>query len=167
MHFLRQIVQALSQIVKQRLRQWTKPDNHTLVLNTALDLTRPKSELMLEDLLLRQQLIVMGRQVERPRLTWRDRTLLVFWASKLRTWKETPVIVQPETVLRWHRELFKRFWKRKSKPQQKQGGPLLKDDLVALIKRIVKENLTWGQSGFGESCSSWGFESARARFKRI
>ena len=61
MHFLRQIVHSLSQTVKQRLRQWTKPDNHTLVLNTALDLTRPKPELVLENLLLRQQLIVMKR----------------------------------------------------------------------------------------------------------
>ncbi len=48
MHFLRQIVHSLSQAVKQRLRQWTQLDNHTLVLNTVLDLTRPKSELMLE-----------------------------------------------------------------------------------------------------------------------
>ena len=54
------------------------------------------------------------------------------------------IIVQPDTVLRWHCELFKRFWKRKSKPQQKQGRPPLKDNLIALIRRIAKENLTWG-----------------------
>lgn len=47
-------------------------------------------------------------------------------------------------MLRWHRELFRRIWRRKSKPHQKQGRPPLTDDLVALIKRIVKENLTWG-----------------------
>ncbi len=88
MHFLRQIVHSLSQTVKQRLCQWTKPGNHTLVLNTALDLTRPKSELVLENLLLRQQLIVMKRQTNRPKPTWRDRTLIVFLASKLCTWKE-------------------------------------------------------------------------------
>ena len=63
MHFLRQIVHSLSQAVKRRLRQWTKPDNHTLVLNTALDLTRPRSELMLETALLRQQLIVLDQQI--------------------------------------------------------------------------------------------------------
>jgi len=48
MHFLRQIVHSLSQAVKRRLRQWTKPDNHSLALNTALDLTCLKSELVLE-----------------------------------------------------------------------------------------------------------------------
>jgi len=145
------------QAVKQRLRQWTKPDNHTLVLNTALDLTRPKSELILENLLLRQQLIVLKRQVNRPKLTWRDRTLLVLLASKLRTWKETLVIVQPETVLRWHRELFKRFWKRKSKPQQKQGRPPLTDDLVELIKlgiRVSKSTIQRYMEGVRQSSPS-------------
>ena len=144
MNFLRQIVHSLCQAVKQRLRQWTKPDNHTLALNAALDITRSKSELVLENALLRQQLIVLQRQTKRPKLTWHDRALIVFLASKLRTWKEALIIVQPDTVLRWHRELFKHFWKRKSNPKQKQGRPPLTDDLVALIKRVVKENLTWG-----------------------
>ncbi len=144
MNFLRQIAHSLSQAVIQRLRQWTKPDNHTLALNAALDLTRSKSELILENALLRQQLIILQRQTKRPKLTWRDRSLIVLLSSKLRAWKDALIIVQPDTVLRWHRELFKRFWKRKSKPQQKQGRPPLADDLVALIKRIVKENLTWG-----------------------
>jgi putative transposase len=144
MNFLRQIAHSLSQVVIQRLRQWTQPDNHTLVLNAALDLTRSKSELLLELALLRQQLIVFQRQSKHPKLTWKDRSLIVLLSSKLSTWKQALVIVQPDTVLRWHRELFKRFWSRKSKPKQKQGRPPLTDDLVAQIKRMAKENLTWG-----------------------
>lgn len=46
-------IDALGQAVKQRLRQWTKPDNHALVLNAAVDLTRSKTELVLENALLR------------------------------------------------------------------------------------------------------------------
>jgi putative transposase len=144
MNFLRQIVHCVCQAVKQRLRQWTQPDNHTLALNTALDLTRSKSELMRENVLLRQQLIVLHRQTKCPKLIWRDRSLIVLLASKLRTWKEALIIVQPDTVLRWHRELFRRIWRRKSKPQPKQGLPPLTNDRVALIKQMVKENLTWG-----------------------
>ena len=144
MNLIRQSVQSLFQVVKQRLRQWTKPDNHSLLINAALDLTRPKSELILENALLRQQLIILKRQSKRPRLTWRDRSLIVLLSSKLRTWKEALIIVQPDTVLRWHRELFKRFWKRKSKTLPKQGRPPLTDDLVALIRRMAKENRTWG-----------------------
>ena len=109
-------IDSLCQSAKQRLRQWTKPDNHALVLNAAMDLTRSKPELVLENMLLRQQLIVLKRQVKRPALTWRDRTLFVLLASKLRTWKQALVIVQPETVLRWHRDLFRWVWRRKSRP---------------------------------------------------
>ena len=84
-----------------------KPDNHDLVLNAAVDLTRSKPQLVLENMLLRQQLIVLKRQVKRPALTWRDRTLFVLLARKLRTWKQALVIVQPDTLLRWHRDLFR------------------------------------------------------------
>jgi putative transposase len=139
-----QSIGSLCQAVKHYLRQWTKPDNHSPALNVATDLTRTKSELMLENALLRQQLIVLERQVKRPTLTWRDRALFVLLASKLRMWKEALVIVQPDTLLRWHRELFRRLWRRKSKPQQKRGRPPLTDEVVALIKRIAKENLSWG-----------------------
>ncbi len=61
MSFLHQRVHSLHQAVKQWLRQWTEPDNHARVLNAALDLTRCKSELVLENALLRQQLIVLER----------------------------------------------------------------------------------------------------------
>jgi hypothetical protein len=69
--------------------------------------TRGKQELVLENMFFRQQLIVLKRHVKRPALSWRDRTPFVLLASKLPTWKQALVIVQPETVLRWHRELFR------------------------------------------------------------
>ena len=141
--FVRQSIDSLCQAARQRLRRWTKPDNHALSLNAALDLTRSKSELLLENMLLRQQLIVLKRQVKRPALTWRDRTLFVLLASKLPTWKEALVIVQPETVLRWHRELFRWVWRRKSRPR-KRGRPPLSGDIVDLIKQMAQENLSWG-----------------------
>jgi len=57
-----------------------------------MDLTRSKPELVLENMLLRQQLIVLKRHVKRPALTWRDRALFVLLVSKLRTWKAALVI---------------------------------------------------------------------------
>lgn len=72
------------QAVKRNLRQWTKPDNKALVLSTALDVTRSKPELVLENMLLSQQLIVLKRQVKRPALSWRDRTLFVRWQARCR-----------------------------------------------------------------------------------
>jgi hypothetical protein len=53
MDFLLQPVRSLLQAIKQRLRQWTKPDNYGPVLDVALDLTCSKSELMIENALLR------------------------------------------------------------------------------------------------------------------
>jgi transposase InsO family protein len=120
-----------------------KPASHDLVLNAAVDLTRSKPELVLENILLRQQLVVLKRQVKRPALTWRDRALFVLLTSKLPTWKESLVIVQPETVLRWHRDLFRWVWRRKSRPR-KRGRPPLSDDIVDLIKQLAQENRTWG-----------------------
>jgi transposase InsO family protein len=64
-------------------------------------------------------------------------------ASKLPTWKQALLIVQPEAVLRWHRELFRWAWRRKSRPG-KRGKPPLSDDVVALIKQMAEENRTWG-----------------------
>ena len=76
-------VNALRQAVKRRVRRWTKPGSQSLALNAVSDLTRSKSELVLENALLRQQLIVLQRHVKRPTLTWRERALLVLFASKL------------------------------------------------------------------------------------
>ena len=59
---------SLVQAVKRHLRQWMRPDNHDLVLNTALELTCSQSERLLENMLLRQQLIVLKRQAKRPAL---------------------------------------------------------------------------------------------------
>jgi putative transposase len=130
---------SLWQAVKQRFRQWTKPVDNTLVLSTIVAITRSKSELVLENALLRQQLIVLKRQTKRPKLSWRDRTLIILLASKLRSWKQALIIAQPDTVLRWHRDLFRWVWRRKSKPKKKPGRPPLADEVVTLIKQMAKE----------------------------
>jgi putative transposase len=141
--FVRKGVNSLCQAAKQRVRGWTKPENHRPTLNAVMDLTRSKPELILEKILLRQQLIVLKRQMKRPALTWRDRTLFVLMASRLRTRKQVLVIVQPETVLRWHPELFRRVWRRKSRARRR-GKPPLTQDIADLIRQMAQENLSWG-----------------------
>ena len=76
-------------------------------------------DLINENAFLRQQMIILSRQPKRPALTWRERVLLVLLANKLRTWKESVLIVQPDTLLRWHPEIFRRVWKCKSKALNK------------------------------------------------
>jgi putative transposase len=141
---IRQCVDALYQAANRRLRQWTRPDNHTLFPSVVADLMRSKAELVLENAFLRQQLIVLQRQVKHPAPTPRDRVLLVLLARKLRSWKQALMIVQPDTLLRWHRDLFRWFWKRKSRSRRSGGRPPLTQETIALIKRMARENHTWG-----------------------
>jgi hypothetical protein len=135
---------SLCYAVKQRLRRWTKPDNQSLAVNAVLGWARSTSESVLENALLRQQLIALQRQVKRPTLTWRDRALSVLIASRLPSWKTALTIVQPDTLLRWHRELFRRVWRRRSRHKGKKGREPLADDIVTLIKNMTQENRTWG-----------------------
>jgi len=78
---MRKTIDPLRQSAKHRLRQWTKSDNNGLVISAAMDLTRSKPELVPENMLLRQQLVVLKRQVKRPQPTWRDRTLFCWPVS--------------------------------------------------------------------------------------
>jgi putative transposase len=126
------------------LREWTKPDSHGLMGGAVADATRSKSELMLENALLRQQLIVLDRQVKRPTLSWRERGIMVLLASKLQNWKGAVFIVQPDTILRWHRDLFRLVWRRKSQPKQQGGRRPLSGHTVQLIRRMARENPLWG-----------------------
>ena len=96
---------------------------------------------MLENVLLGQQLTVLGRQEKRSRFTGPDRGLLVLLACKLATWQQALLIVQPNTLLRWHRDLFKCYWAHKSK--RKGGHHTLSVVIIALINRTAVENRLW------------------------
>jgi hypothetical protein len=72
---------------------------HLLLLGTITDLAKGKSELLIENALLRQHLIILRRQVKRPACRKADRFLLVLLARMIRTWKQALFIVQPETLL--------------------------------------------------------------------
>ncbi|MCJ7700617.1 MAG: integrase core domain-containing protein [Anaerolineales bacterium] len=106
------------------------------------DLKRSRRDLIIENALLRQQLIVLKRQVKRPQLTQGDRLRLVFLARLNKFWKHSLHIVQPNTLLRWHRDLFRRYWRRKSKSKQRK--PRILPETIKLIKQIVRNNFLWG-----------------------
>jgi transposase InsO family protein len=135
-------------------------------VGVALDLTRSRTQLVLENLLLRQQLIVLQRQVKRPALTWQDRTLLVLIASKLPSWRPALMIVQPDTLLRWHREIFRRVWKRRSNRKGKRGRPPLAEDVVALIQSMARDNQTWGAERIRGELLKLGLQVAKSTIQR-
>jgi len=106
------------------------------------DMTLPRSQLMLENIMLRKQLMILRRQVERPKLTDRDRRWLVILASRIKNWRQVLLIVQPETLLRWHRELFRSFWRWRSKVTSRK--PRVPQATIDLIQTMAKDNVLWG-----------------------
>ncbi len=132
-----------AELVLQYLHSWTKPARASLLLGTVADLTRSKAELLAENALLRQQLIILHRQVKRPTCTKTDRMILMLLARTVRSWKQILFIVQPETLLRWHRQAFRWFWRRRSNSGATKK-PKIADETVALIKTMALNNRLWG-----------------------
>jgi len=89
--FIKRLTDFCLQSLHHRFVAWTKPDTTSLILGTLTDLARSKSELVAENALLRQQLIVLRRQVKRPACTKTDRMLLVLLARMVGTWKQAHI----------------------------------------------------------------------------
>jgi hypothetical protein len=102
-----------------------------------------RASLAAENMALRQQLSVLQRSVKWPKLRWRDRFFWV-WLSRLWTgWRSCLMLVKPQTVIHWHRQGFKLYWRWKSKAG-KIGRPKTDSEIRALIRRMSSENITWG-----------------------
>src|SRR3712207_1475361 len=108
---------SLARTLRQRLISATKPAEQGVAVGALTDLVRGRPALIAENAFLRQQLRILQRSVKRPRCTPTDRALLVLLASRIRAWRQALLIVQPETLLRWHRQGFRLFWRRKSRPR--------------------------------------------------
>jgi transposase InsO family protein len=128
--------------VQQHLLRWTRPRSRSLLTGTLTDLARTKSELVAENALLRQQLIILHRQVKRPACTKTDRVLLVVLACAVRHWKQALFIVQPDTLLGWHRQAFRWFWRQRSKAPSR--APKIPAETVDLIQTMALNNRLWG-----------------------
>jgi len=121
---------------------WARSAVGTHASGTGADLVRSRAQLIAENALLRQQLLVLRRAVKRPAMTRADRAVLVLLAGRVRAWRQALLLVQPETLLRWHRVGFRALWRRKSRPGP--GRPPLPDETVALIRRLAAEKRLWG-----------------------
>ena len=128
---------------------------------------RGRAELAAENLALRQQLAVLERQSKRPRLRQRDRVFWV-WLSRLwSNWRSVLVLVQPETVVRWHQQGFKLYWRWKSR-SGKVGRPKIEAEIRRLIRRMSRENPLWGVPRIQSELALLGYqvaESTVAKYK--
>ena len=139
-------VRAICDVIKKSLRPRTP--RSCLAADAARDLVRSRLQLIAENALLRQQLIVLRRSVDRPRIEDSDRVIMLLLARLNSTWAEALHIIQPGTLLRWHRRLFKLIWRRKSRPKSQPAR--LPQETIDLIQMMATDNPCGGGSGASE-----------------
>ena len=126
---------------------------------------RSRYSLVLEIIALRQQLGIFKRRLPRPRMRIQDR---IFWILLRRlwpAWSQVLIIVKPETVVAWHRAGFRLFWRLRSQAKS-LGRPKVDAELRSLIRRMVKENPSWGAPRIHGELLKLGFEVSERTVSR-
>ncbi len=130
------------------------------LLNLVRALASDRARLALENVALKQQLLVLKRTAKRPRINDGDRTFWLLMRRMLADWKDALHIVKPETVVRWHRQGFRYYWRWKSRA--KPGRPPIPQKLIWLIKRLSRENPLWGAPHIEKELALLGHEVAES-----
>jgi putative transposase len=102
---------------------------------------RSPTALAAENLFLRKQLALYRERGIKPRRATPAIRLALIWLARWFDWRQALVVMQPATLIRWHRQGFRLFWRWKSQP----GRPTIPADLQALIRRMARENPSWGE----------------------
>jgi putative transposase len=126
---------------------------------------RSHYRLGLEIVALRQQLGVLKQKNLRPRLRKADRLFWILLRRVWPAWKTSLIIVQPATVVSWHRAGFRLFWRLRSRSKQ-PGRPKLNCEVRVLIRQMVKENPTWGVPRIHGELLKLGFEISERTVSR-
>ena len=117
-----------------------------------------------ELLVLRHQLVVLGRQQRRPMLRPADRALLSALARLLPPRRRHGLVVRPQTLLRWHRELVRRKW---TQPRRPRGRPPVDDQVRQLVLRLARENPRWGYPRIAGELLKLGLHVSPSTVRRI
>jgi putative transposase len=137
-----------------------------LCLGTVARLFCARRSLLLENLALRQQLAVFKRRHPRPRLNTLDK---LFWVTTRRIWSEwknSLMVVTPETVVGWHHAGFRLYWKLISRVRKPLGRKRLPKEARDLILRMVAENRTWGAPRIHGELLVLGFDVSERTISR-
>jgi transposase InsO family protein len=117
-----------------------------------------RRNLLLENLALRQQLGVLRQRHPQPRFATPDKLFWVILRRLWPGWKRALLLVQPETVVRWHRAGFKLYWTWLSRHRTRVGRRCVSKELRDLIFRMVAENPTWGAPRIHGELRMLGFD---------
>jgi putative transposase len=117
-----------------------------------------------ELLALRHELAVLRRQQSRPRLRPADRAFLAALARLLPQDRRKGLLVTPQTLLRWHRELVRRKW---TQPARRRGRPPLEQRVRQLVLRLARENPRWGYPRIAGELQKLGIPVSPSSVRRI
>jgi len=162
--FITRLTRFCLQSLHHRYITWTTPGPTSLLLLTLTDLSRSKSELVAENALLRQQLLILRRQVKRPACTKMDRMLLVFLSRLARTWKQVLFIVQPQTRLALASPRLQALLEIQVQSSIFSTETLRRDGVLDSGDGQGQPPSS-EQSGSGANYSSWGYASASVPFR--
>ena len=146
-------------------------DDHVLdmvvLIARALALAcRGHRELVLENIALRQQLRALQRTGRCAHLQKQDRLFWVLLASTWRSWRTALVLVQPETVLRWHRDWLRRRWTRRSR-RTRRGAPTVHREIRALVAAMATANPLWGAPRIHGELGKLGLDVSERTVSRL
>ena len=131
---------CLSSAANQLFRGLTEPARPNLVTGILIDLPRGGAKLLAEYALLRQQLIVLGRRTQKPRLRRGERLSLVFLAHCVSNWKQILPIIWPGTLRHWHRDGFQAVLEFETARASADAAQRLAPETIALIEPMAREN---------------------------
>jgi putative transposase len=137
-----------------------------LVLGSILRLLQSRRDLLLENLVLRQQLAALRRHSRKPRIRTADKLFWILIRRLWNGWQKSLAIVTPETVVRWHRKGFRLYWAWLSRQRSRGGRKPTSKDLRALIFRMVAENPTWGAPRIHGELRMLGFDVSERTVSR-
>lgn len=123
-------------------------------------------DLILENLALRQQLLVLHAKKPRRRLSAGQKLFWVMLRSLWSAWKKPLVLVTPRTVVGWHRAGFRMYWKWLSRKGRSGGRKPVSREIRALILRMSAENPTWGAPRIHGELLKLGFDLSEATVSR-
>ena len=136
-----------------------------LVFRVLTGIARSHASLAAENAVLRHQLSVLQRERPRPWFSPADRVLWIWLCRHWSRWRSALVLIQPETVLRWHREGYRRYWRRGSGGHG--GRPRIPRSHINLIRRISSDHPEWGEDRIAlELKAKLGVEHAPSTVRR-
>ena len=132
-----------------------------IILRTLISALHSQRALIIENLALRHQLSVLQRTAKKPRLRQSDRALWVLLSRFWNGWRDSLTIVQPETVIRWHRKGFRLYWRWKSRSKG-SGRPKVSREIRNLIRQMSEANPLWGDPRVHGELLKLGIEIGQA-----